>query len=43
VHADVLASQSHLANVIDRDYAGLGAAAVRRDRRVWVVQVLLAK
>jgi len=43
VHADFLASPPHQANVLDRDYTRLGAAAVRRDGRVWVVQVFLAK
>jgi uncharacterized protein YkwD len=43
VHADFLASPAHRANVLDGDFTRLGGAVIRRDGRVWVVQVFLAK
>ena len=43
VHAAFMHSPPHRANILDRDYTRLGTAAVRRDGRVWVVQVFLAK
>ena len=43
VHTALMASPAHRANILDEDYTRLGTAAVRRDNRVWVVQVFLAK
>ena len=43
VHTALMASQHHRANILDQDYTRLGTAAIRRDNRVWVVQVFLAK
>lgn len=39
VHAAIMDSPAHRANVLDRDYTQVGVGVVRRDGRVWVVEV----
>lgn len=39
VHAAVMDSPPHRANVLDRDFTQVGVGAVERDGRLWVVEV----
>ena len=39
IHAALMASPPHRANILDRDYTQLGIGAVVRNGRVWVAQV----